>query len=73
MCDHEGQPCPDGCRCECMNCMFPAEVDEDIEFDEVAPDVWAVAPGSRDEMQRRLDDAMRRAFGKSIKEMFPES
>ena len=67
MCDHEGQECPDGCRCECMNCMFPA----DIEFDEVAPDVWTVAPGSRDEMQRRLDDAMRRAFGKSIKDMFP--
>jgi hypothetical protein len=25
MCDHEGQPCPRHCRCECMNCQFGNE------------------------------------------------
>lgn len=28
MCEHEGRKCPGRtCRCECMNCMFPREVD----------------------------------------------
>lgn len=30
MCEHETTPCPGrSCRCECMNCQFPTEEEDD--------------------------------------------
>jgi len=61
-------------RIETMVGPPPVELEDDgkIDFVQVAPDVWQVAEGDQGKMQSSIDDALQRAFGKTMKELFPE-
>jgi len=50
----------------------PPEDLEAIDFNEVAPNVWKVADKDQGKMQASIDDALQKAFGKTMKELFPE-
>jgi hypothetical protein len=44
-----------------------------VDFEETAPGVWKVADKDQDRMQESIDNALRKAFGKGIAELFPDA